>query len=98
MKKIVLFLIFALTFILLNQQGHTFETENNEVSAKPILMAAYIKFDSVDGESGDSAHTGWSDVIRHEHLKAGPNRRLEIMNVVMKSDKSSPLLARAFRN
>jgi len=68
-------------------------------------MAAYIKFDGVDGESQDKDHKGWSDVTSfsqpiHQPGKGatGATRRrgdvvLEDITVVKELDKSSPKLA-----
>lgn len=67
-------------------------------------MAAYIKFDGVDGEAKDRAHQGWSDlqsfnqVIRKPGQGTGATRRrgdviLEDLVCVKELDKASIKLA-----
>ena len=70
-------------------------------------MAAYIKFDGVDGEAQDKDHKGWSDLVSfnqaiHKPMAGanGPTRRrgdvvLEDVQVVKELDKSSPKIAEA---
>jgi type VI secretion system secreted protein Hcp len=71
-----------------------------------IEMAAFIKFDGVDGEAQDSEHKAWSDLVslNQEIYKpsagTGPTRRrgdavLEDIQVAKELDKSSPKLAEA---
>ncbi len=83
MKKITFLLIFVLAFILLSSQA---------------FGAAYIKFDSVDGEADDVNHQGWIEVHSFEHQKAGPNRRLEMLRVTLVKDGAATALASAYRN
>ena len=70
------------------------------------LMAAYIKFDGVDGESQDKDHKNWSDLqafsqsIHKPGGGTGATRRrgdvvLEDISCVKNLDKSSPKLAEA---
>jgi len=68
-------------------------------------MAAYIKFDGVDGEAQDKDHKGWSDIISfsqpmHQPGRAstGATRRrgdvvLEDIAITKELDKASPKLA-----
>ncbi len=98
MKKIICFLVFVTSFIVLTQQRSALGIVENEAASKGSFIAAYIKFDGVDGEAKDAGHKGWSDVISIKHQKAGPNRRLEMMKVYVKKDKSSATLGEAFRN
>ena len=69
-------------------------------------MAAYIKFDGVDGEAQDKDHKGWSDLssfnqpIHKPGTGTGSTRRrgdvvLEDITLVKELDKSSPKLAEA---
>lgn len=69
-------------------------------------MAAYIKFEGVDGEAQDKDHKNWSDltsfsqVIHKPGSGTGSTRRrgdvvLEDMVLVKELDKSSPKLAEA---
>jgi len=70
-------------------------------------MAAYIKFDGVDGEAQDKDHKGWSDIASFTQAimkpgggGTGPTRRrgdviLEDIVCVKELDKSSPKLAEA---
>jgi type VI secretion system secreted protein Hcp len=70
-------------------------------------MAAYIKFDGVDGEAQDKDHKNWSDILSFQQAihkpggsATGPTRRrgdviLENIVVVKEVDKSSPKLAEA---
>jgi type VI secretion system secreted protein Hcp len=69
-------------------------------------MAAYIKFDGVDGEAQDKDHKGWSDVVSFNQVVhkpghgTGATRRrgdvvLEDILVTKELDKSSPKLAEA---
>lgn len=68
-------------------------------------MAAYIKFDGVDGESQDKGHKGWSDLASFNQGlhkpgggATGATRRrgdviLEDITCVKELDKASPKLA-----
>ncbi len=68
-------------------------------------MAAYIKFDGVDGEAQDKDHKGWSDLLSFSQVihkpqggATGPTRRrgdvvLEDIVCVKELDKASPKLA-----
>jgi type VI secretion system secreted protein Hcp len=68
-------------------------------------MAAYIKFDGVDGEAQDKDHKNWSDILSfgqslHQPGSAatGPTRRrgdviLEDISVAKELDKASPKIA-----
>jgi len=68
-------------------------------------MAAYIKFDGVDGEAQDKDHKNWSDIVSfnqaiHKPMggATGPTRRrgdvvLEDVVLVKELDKASPKLA-----
>jgi len=70
-------------------------------------MAAYIKFDGVDGEAQDKDHKGWSDIVSFSQGlhqpgggATGATRRrgdvvVEDVSVVKELDKSSPKLAEA---
>lgn len=70
-------------------------------------MAAYIKFDGVDGEAQDKDHKGWSDMLsfnqgltRPGGGATGPTRRrgdviCEDVVCVKELDKSSPKIAEA---
>ena len=70
-------------------------------------MAAYIKFDGVDGEAQDKDHKGWSDLVSfsqgiHKPMAGatGPTRRrgdvvLDDLVCVKELDKASPKLAEA---
>jgi len=68
-------------------------------------MAAYIKFDGVDGEAQDKDHKNWSDLLSVNQGmtqpgagSTGPTRRrgdviLEDFHCVKELDKSSPKIA-----
>jgi type VI secretion system secreted protein Hcp len=68
-------------------------------------MAAYIKFDGVDGEAQDKDHKGWSDLLSFSQGlhqpgggSTGPTRRrgdviLDDITAVKELDKASPKLA-----
>jgi len=68
-------------------------------------MAAYIKFDGVDGEAKDKDHSNWSDlltfsqgIIQPGSAATGPTRRrgdviLEDISVTKELDKASPKIA-----
>lgn len=68
-------------------------------------MAAYIKYDGVDGEAQDKDHKGWSDILSitqgiHQPGggSTGPTRRrgdviLDDVVVVKELDKASPKIA-----
>jgi type VI secretion system secreted protein Hcp len=67
-------------------------------------MAAYIKFEGVDGEAQDKDHKGWSDIlsftqpIHKPGTGTGATRRrgdvvLDDITVVKELDKASPKLA-----
>lgn len=67
-------------------------------------MAAYIKFDGVDGEAQDKDHKGWSDLLSFNQPihkpggGTGSTRRrgdvvLEDITVAKELDKASPKLA-----
>lgn len=68
-------------------------------------MAAYIKFDGVDGEAQDKDHSGWSDLVSFSQGisqvgggTTGPTRRrgdviLDDITAVKELDKSSPKIA-----
>jgi len=69
-------------------------------------MAAYIKFDGVDGEAQDKDHKNWSDLVQFSQAihkpgtGTGSTRRrgdvvLEDIVLVKELDKSSPKLAEA---
>jgi type VI secretion system secreted protein Hcp len=70
-------------------------------------MAAYIKFDGVDGETKDKDHKGWSDLVSFAQGMfkpgsgaTGASRRrgdvvLDDIQCVKELDKSSPKLAEA---
>jgi len=70
-------------------------------------MAAYVKFDGIDGESQDKDHKNWSDILSFAQpihqpggAKTGATRRrgdvvLEDIVVVKELDKASPKLAEA---
>mgnify|MGYP003572239833 CR=1 FL=1 len=70
-------------------------------------MAAYIKFDGVDGEAQDKDHKGWSDLgsfsqVIHKPMggATGATRRrgdvvLEDIGCVKELDKASPKIAEA---
>ena len=70
-------------------------------------MAAYIKFDGVDGEAQDKDHKNWSDLISFSQGltqpgggATGPTRRrgdviVDDIHCVKELDKSSPKLAEA---
>jgi type VI secretion system secreted protein Hcp len=69
-------------------------------------MAAYIKFEGVDGEAQDKDHKGWSDLasfsqqIHKPGTGTGSTRRrgdvvLDDIGLVKELDKSSPKLAEA---
>jgi type VI secretion system secreted protein Hcp len=69
------------------------------------MMAAFIKFDGVDGEAQDKDHKGWSDILSFSQGltkpgagATGPTRRrgdvvLEDISVVKELDKASPKIA-----
>jgi type VI secretion system secreted protein Hcp len=67
-------------------------------------MAAYIKFDGIEGEAKDDKHKGWSDLASFSQLitkpgqGTGATRRrgdviLEDLTCVKELDKASPKLA-----
>ena len=68
-------------------------------------MAAYIKFDGVDGEAQDKDHKNWSDILAFSQgiqqpgsAATGPTRRrgdviLEDIHVTKELDKASPKIA-----
>ena len=68
-------------------------------------MAAYIKFQGVEGEAQDKDHKGWSDVLSFNQGisqpgggSTGPTRRrgdviLDDISVVKELDKASPKIA-----
>jgi type VI secretion system secreted protein Hcp len=68
-------------------------------------MAAYIKFDGIDGEAQDKDHKNWSDVLSFSQAiiqpggsSTGPTRRrgdviLEDLSVSKELDKASPKIA-----
>ncbi len=70
-------------------------------------MAAYIKFDGVDGEAQDKDHKGWSDIASFNQglsqpggAATGPTRRrgdviLDDVAVSKELDKASPKIAEA---
>ncbi len=70
-------------------------------------MAAYIKFDGIDGEAKDKDHDKWSDILSFNQGCAqpgagatGPTRRrgdviLNDVVIVKELDKSSPKIAEA---
>jgi type VI secretion system secreted protein Hcp len=72
---------------------------------KELKMAAYIKFDGVDGEAQDKDHKKWSDLLSFEQSlerpgggATGATRRrgdvaLSDINCSKELDKSSPKLA-----
>ena len=73
-------------------------------------MAAYIKFDGVDGEAKDKEHKGWSDLSSFSQGMTqpgggatGPTRRrgdviLDDLSCAKEIDKASPKLAEAVCN
>ena len=70
-------------------------------------MAAYIKFEGVEGEAQDKEHKGWSDLLNFSQGltqpgggATGPTRRrgdviVEDIQCVKELDKSSPKIAEA---
>ena len=69
-------------------------------------MAAYIKFDGIDGEATDKDHKGWTDLAAFSQLitkpgqGTGATRRrgdvvLEDLHCTKELDKSSPKIAEA---
>ncbi|MEM7783564.1 MAG: type VI secretion system tube protein Hcp [Planctomycetota bacterium] len=70
-------------------------------------MSAYIKFDGVDGESKDSGHDKWSDLLSMSQGLSQPisgatgaarrrgNVNVQDVSIVKLLDKSSPKLAEA---
>ena len=69
-------------------------------------MAAYIKFDGIDGEATDKDHNGWTDLAAFSQLitkpgqGTGATRRrgdvvLEDLHCTKELDKSSPKIAEA---
>lgn len=68
-------------------------------------MAAYIKFDGIDGEANDKEHKNWSDILSFSQGVSkpgggttGPTRRrgdtiLDDIVVVKELDKASPKIA-----
>lgn len=70
-------------------------------------MAAYIKFDGVDGEALDQGHEKWSDILSFGQslqqpgsAATGPTRRrgdviLDDIQVTKELDKASPKIAEA---
>ena len=70
-------------------------------------MAAYIKFDGIDGEAQDKDHKNWSDILSFNQAvtkpggaATGPTRRrgdviLEDIQVTKEIDKASPKIAEA---
>ena len=72
-------------------------------------MAAYIKFQGVEGEAQDKDHKGWSDVLSFNQGisqpgggSTGPTRRrgdviLDDITVVKELDKASPKIAESMR-
>ncbi|RZB33569.1 MAG: type VI secretion system secreted protein Hcp [Desulfobacteraceae bacterium Eth-SRB2] len=70
-------------------------------------MAAYIKFDGVDGEAQDKDHKNWSDLVSFGQglqqpgsSSTGPTRRrgdvvVEDITVAKELDKASPKIAEA---
>lgn len=68
-------------------------------------MAAYIKFDGVDGEAQDKDHKNWSDLLSFSQAvtqpgggSTGPTRRradviMDDLQCVKELDKSSPKIA-----
>ncbi len=73
-------------------------------------MAAYIKFDGVDGEAQDTNHKNWSDILSFSQGirvpgggQTGPTRRrgdvvMDDINIVKELDKASPKLAESMCN
>ena len=72
-------------------------------------MAAYIKFDGIDGEATDKDHKGWTDLAAFSQLitkpgqGTGATRRrgdvvLEDLHCTKELDKSSPKIAEAVCN
>ena len=70
-------------------------------------MAAYIKFDGVDGEAKDKGHKGWTDLLSFSQVvhraggggagvgRQGGNARLEDIQCSKEMDKSSLVIAEA---
>ena len=69
-------------------------------------MAAYVKFDGIDGEATDKDHKGWTDLAAFSQLitkpgqGTGATRRrgdvvLEDLHCTKELDKSSPKIAEA---
>ncbi len=68
-------------------------------------MAAYIKYDGVEGEAQDKDHKGWSDILSFSQgimqpggAATGPTRRrgdvvMEDVTIVKELDKASPKIA-----
>ena len=70
-------------------------------------MAAFIKFDGIEGEAQDKDHKGWSDIISFSQglsqpggAATGPTRRrgdvvMDDLHVTKELDKASPKIAEA---
>jgi type VI secretion system secreted protein Hcp len=70
-------------------------------------MAAYIKFDGVDGEAKDKGHKGWSDLNSVSQVihragggrtgvqRRGGNAQIEDLQCTKEMDKSSNVIAEA---
>ncbi len=78
-------------------------------TANPVSAAAFVKFDGVDGEATDMAHSGWilvesiSAPLHDPGPGTGATRRpgdvaLEDFRVVKQTDKASAKLAEAVCN
>jgi type VI secretion system secreted protein Hcp len=73
-------------------------------------MAAYIKFDGIEGEAQDKDHKGWSDIVSFSQGMmqpgsgaTGATRRrgdviMEDLNVTKELDKASPKIAESICN
>merc|ERR1711916_204816 len=88
------------------QKLKRFDTRNNFFFGR-VTMAAYIKFDGIDGECLDKDHGGWSDLLTFSQAlhqpgggATGATRRrgdviLEDVGCAKELDKSSPKIAEA---
>lgn len=77
----------------------------NQQLQKEAKMAAYIKFDGIDGEAQDKDHKAWSDLLSFQQAisqtgggATGPTRRrgdviLDDVTCTKELDKASPKLA-----
>ena len=69
----------------------------------PAASSIYAKFDGIDGESTDTGHKDWIDVISMSHSIISPDDAsrksgdvaMEELTLVKELDKSTPLLAKS---